>query len=97
MPTAIGRPVSVAPADALPPAGWAPDAGFGAPVYPGGDPIPLGTGGAAPLNELPPPGGYQPIPPPNVPEAQPMPAIPAATTALSGSSVPAVGETRRPK
>lgn len=99
VPTSLGRAVAVAPADTLPAAGWTPDAGYGYPVYPGGEPIPLGTGGTAPLNELPPPGGYQPIPAPNVPEtpAQPMPAIPAATTSLSGSSAPRVGEPRQPK
>jgi hypothetical protein len=95
MPTAIGRPVSVAPGDAMPPPGWAPDAGFAAPVYPGGTPIPLGPGTTSPPNELP----YPTIPAPGVPEApaQPMPAIPAATTSLLGSSAQTTDGGRQPK
>ncbi|HET6572674.1 MAG TPA: hypothetical protein VFG68_03655 [Fimbriiglobus sp.] len=89
----IGRPVSVSPDD-LPPAGWMPDAGFGYPVYPGGEPIPVGPGVTSPPNELP----YPNIPAPGVPEspAQPMPAIPGAVS-RPGSSALTTGETPPPK
>lgn len=98
VPTSIGRPVSVTPADTLPPAGWMPDADYGYPggfpAYPGGDPIPVRPGTTVPPNELP----YPNIPAPGVPEspAQPMPAIPGAVS-LPGSSAHTTGETRQPK
>jgi hypothetical protein len=94
VPTSIGRPVSGTPDDALPPAGWMPDAGFGYPAYPGGEPIPIGPGTAAPPNELP----YPNIPAPGVPEtpAQPMPAIPGAVS-LPGTSAHTTSETQHSK
>jgi hypothetical protein len=91
VPASIGRPVSATPDNALPPAGWEPDAGFGYPTYPGGEPLPIGPGSTSPPNELP----YPNIPAPNVPEspAQPMPAIPGAVS-LPGSSAHTTGEAR---
>jgi hypothetical protein len=92
VPVSNSHPVTV-PGDTLPPAGW-PEGGYGYPVYPGGTPVPVRPGTAAPANELP----YPNIPAPGIPEspAQPIPAIPGSS---SGSAAPArtTGDTKQPK
>jgi hypothetical protein len=97
LPASYGQPVSLTPDEMLTPATDAvvPNGGFGFPVYPGGEPMPLRPGPTGPANELP----YPNIPAPGVPEnpAQPMPAIPQATTSLPSSTAHTTGESRKSK
>jgi hypothetical protein len=78
-----------APAPGLPP-----DPGFGYPVYPSGEPLPIRPNGLPPANELPMPN----IPPTTLPmmPAQPVPAIPG-TTSLPSPSARTTGEHRPSK
>ncbi len=92
VPVSNSHPVTL-PGESLPPAGWPADGGFGYPTYPGGEPIPVRPGTAAPPNELP----YPTIPAPGVPEspAQPIPAIPGSASGPAPART--TGEAHRPK